>query len=58
MALAKFRDTHQANITVRMAVSVILNKLIYVPWGTAQVPVDFLSQFLIEFAVKKTTDHS
>jgi len=41
-----------------MAASVVLKRFMYVPWGTAEVPVDFPSQFLIEFAVKKTTDHS
>jgi hypothetical protein len=48
----------RVNIMVRMAVSVILNRLMYVPWGTAEVPIDFLCQFLIEFAVKKRADHS
>jgi len=51
-------STYQVNIAVRMAVSVILNRLIYVPWGTAEVQIDFLSQFLIEFTLKKTPDHS
>jgi len=49
---------YQVNITVRMAASVILKRLMYAPWGTAEMPVDFTSQFLIEFAVKKTTNHS
>jgi hypothetical protein len=49
---------YQFNITVWMAVSVNLNRLILVPWGNARVPFDFLSQFLIEFAVNKITDHS
>jgi hypothetical protein len=49
---------YQFNTTVWMAVSVILNRLILVPWENARVPFDFLSQFLIEFAVNKTTDQS
>jgi hypothetical protein len=41
-----------------MAASVILNRLMYVLWRNAEVPVDSLWQFLIEFAMRKTTDHS
>jgi hypothetical protein len=33
-------------------------RLTFLPWGTSEVPVDFLSQFLIEFAKKKITDRS
>ena len=55
-SLPNFR--YQVNITVRMAVPLFLNRVIFVPWGTAEVPVDFLSQFLIEFPVNKVSDHS
>ena len=33
---------YQVDITVRMAASVILNRLMYVLWRTAEMPVDSL----------------
>jgi hypothetical protein len=33
---------YQVDITVRMAASVILNRLMYVLWRNAEVPVDSL----------------